>query len=303
MKQTEQATTTYRDPASDLDRLLNQPAYGIRDMLETDSMDKMYRLAEQMATSRVSIPEHLRGNVGDCLAIITQAMLWNMNPFAVAQKTHIVSGRLGYEAQLINAVVQNSGAVVGSPRYEYRGDGEALECRAGFVERGQTEITWGEWLCKSKITTLNSPLWKTNPKQQLGYLQLKNWARAFCPGAILGVYSTDELEDQPAASADQPKRAAPAQAAEKPAAPTWPDDRFAKSFPAWKAKIEDGTKTVADILAFVLGKFALTPPQRAAIEALAPAPTIDADGVIDGATSDFVNDMNAAEADDERGPF
>ena len=44
------------------------------------------------------------------------------------------------------------------------------------------------------MTTKNSPLWKTNPKQQLGYLQVKNWARLYCPGAILGVYTPDEFE-------------------------------------------------------------------------------------------------------------
>ena len=40
-----------------------------------------------------------------------------MNPFAVAQKTHVVNGSLGYEAQLVNAVVQASGAIDG--RFHY----------------------------------------------------------------------------------------------------------------------------------------------------------------------------------------
>lgn len=180
--------------ASELQRLL-QGDYSPRYMLEGDSMDKMMRLAEQMATSKLSVPEYLRGNIGDCLAIVTQALLWNMNPFAVAQKTHIVNGKLGYEAQLVHAVLQNSGAVQGAPVYEYEGSGENLKCRVGFKLRNEFEVTMGEWLSLSQVQVRNSPLWKTNPKQQLGYLQIKNWARAFCPGAILGVYSADELED------------------------------------------------------------------------------------------------------------
>jgi hypothetical protein len=36
-----------------------------------------------------------------------QAAQWGMNPFAVAQKTHVVNGTLGYEAQLVNAVVSS----------------------------------------------------------------------------------------------------------------------------------------------------------------------------------------------------
>jgi len=187
----------YREGSSadpDFERLL-QKSFSPREILDGDSLDKMMRVAEQLANSKLSVPDHLRGNLGDCLAIVTQAMLWNMNPFAVAQKTHLVNGKLGYEAQLVNAVLQNSGAVRGLPRYEYRGEGAALECRVGFFPRGEAEIVFGEWLRNGDITTKNSPLWKTNPRQQLGYLQIKNWARAFVPGAILGVYTVDELED------------------------------------------------------------------------------------------------------------
>lgn len=179
---------------SEFERLLQQ-SFSPREMLDGNYLDRIYRIAESLANSKLSVPEHLRGNVGDCMAIVTQAMLWNMNPFAVAQKTHIVSGRLGYEAQLVNAVLQNSGAVRGLPHYDYKGEGNALECRVGFVPRGGTQPVWNEFLKISDVTTKNSPLWKTNPKQQLGYLQVKNWARAYCPGAILGVYTTDELAD------------------------------------------------------------------------------------------------------------
>ncbi|WP_284972506.1 recombinase RecT [Atlantibacter hermannii] len=119
-----------------------------------------------------------------------------MDPFVVGQKTHLVNGQLGYEAQLVNAVVQATGAIRGRFHYEYRGEKERMECRVGAVINGESEITWNEWLCISDVTVKNSPLWKTNPKQQLDYLQVKYWARAHTPGAILGVYTPDELEDR-----------------------------------------------------------------------------------------------------------
>lgn len=187
---------------SDFDRLLRTDAFSTQDMLMDDNMAKMLRMAEVMAAGKVTVPKHLQGSVGDCMAIVTQAMQWNMNPFAVAQKTHIVNGTLGYEAQLVNAVVQASRAIVGSFQYEYRGEGTKLECRVGAILRGEQEITWNEWLCSNDVTVKNSPLWKTNPRQQMGYLQVKNWARLYCPGAILGVYTADEIDpedDDPAA--------------------------------------------------------------------------------------------------------
>jgi hypothetical protein len=167
-------------------------------VLDRDTVNSMMRVAEIMASGKATVPQHLRNSAGDCLAVVMQAMQWRMNPFAVAQKTHLVNGTLGYEAQLVNAVIQASGSIVGRFHYEYQGEGAALSCRVGAVLRGETEITWGEWLRSSDVTTKNSPLWKTNPKQQLGYLQVKNWSRLYCPGAILGVYTPEELEDGPA---------------------------------------------------------------------------------------------------------
>ena len=158
-------------------------------------MESLHRFAALMAESRVTVPVHLHGNVPDCMAVAMQSAQWGMNPFVVAQKTHIVSGRMGYEAQLVNAVVQSSGAIRGAFRYEFEGTGSAMACRVGAVLAGESEVTWGEWLKSSEVQTKNSPLWKVNPKQQMGYLQVKNWARLYCPGAILGVYTPDELVD------------------------------------------------------------------------------------------------------------
>jgi hypothetical protein len=86
-----------------------------------------------------------------------------MNPYAVAQKTHLVNGVLGYEAQLVNAVISSSSAIVGRFHYEYGGDWEriagqkegrdelGLFIRVGAVLR-EADITWGE-----NIYRLTSP--------------------------------------------------------------------------------------------------------------------------------------------------
>lgn len=166
-------------------------------IFDDSKMAALVKFSELMAQATVTVPKHLHGKPGDCLAIAMQATQWGMNPFAVAQKTHLVNGTLGYESQLVNAVVCSSGAISGSFEYEYSGDGENVSCRVGAVLRGQSEIKWGPWLSARSVTTKNSPVWKTNPAQQLSYLQVKNWARLYCPAAILGVYSVDELEYSP----------------------------------------------------------------------------------------------------------
>ena len=152
-------------------------------------------LTRKTADGKTTVPKHLQGSISDCMAVVIQAFEWGMNPHAVAQKTHVVNGALGYEAQLVNAVVQRSGAIVGRFHYEHRDAQHGFETRVGAVLRGESEITWGEWLNVNAPKVKNSPLWQVNPKQQMGYLQVKNWARAYCPGAILGVYTADELAD------------------------------------------------------------------------------------------------------------
>lgn len=169
-------------------------------ILNQDAMQSIQMFAQAMAGGTVTVPKHLQGNPADCLAITMQAVQWGMSPFVVAQKTHVVSGNLGYEAQLVNAVVVNSGAIDGRFHYQYGGNwpsGVDAWVMCGAVLSGESEIQWGEPLYPANVTTKNSPLWKTNPKQQAAYLAVKYWARMYCPGAILGVYSVDELEQMP----------------------------------------------------------------------------------------------------------
>lgn len=200
-------------------------------IFNVQALTQLQAVAGLMAQATVTVPEHLRGNTADCMAIIMQAMQWGMNPYAVAQKTHLVNGVLGYEAQLVNAVISSSNAIVGRFHYEYEGDWskcassreeivqkpargggtydkkemvrgwtsadeQGLSVRVGAIIRGESEITWGEPVFLSSVITRNSPLWISNPKQQIAYLALKYWARLYCPAVVLGVYTPDEVEQR-----------------------------------------------------------------------------------------------------------
>lgn len=197
-------------------------------ILKTDVMASLMGLADVMAKGTVMVPDHLRGKQSDCLAIVMQAARWGMDPFAVAQKTHLVNGTLGYEAQLVNALVSSSNATSSRFKYEYAGDWskctrsrettvqkpakgggtyaktrrvrawsdadeEGLSVRVGAVLAGEAEITWGQPVYLSGVVVRNSPLWVTKPDQQIAYLAVKYWARLYCPEVILGVYTHDEI--------------------------------------------------------------------------------------------------------------
>ncbi len=166
---------------------------------------KMLGFAELMATSRITIPKHLQGNPGDCLAITMQAMQWGMNPFAVAQKTHVVNGMLGYEAQLVAAVINTRAPIVGRLDYEWFGDWSKVNgktCNDDSVGvfviarfKGEDEPRRLRMSMAQVGSVRNSPNWVSDPRQQAAYLATKKFARLHCPDVILGVYTDDELVD------------------------------------------------------------------------------------------------------------
>lgn len=195
-------------------------------LMDERSMDKLMRVADMMASAKTTVPAHFRGSPGDCLAVCMQAATWNMNPFAVAQKTHLVNGTLGYEAQLVSAVINNSGAVKDRFHFDWFGPWERV---VGKVKEVPSKKNPGETYRKPATTVAdeqgcgvrvwatikgeaeprvlellliqagvrNSTLWADDPKQQLAYLAQKRWARLYAPDVILGVYTPDEFE-QPA---------------------------------------------------------------------------------------------------------
>jgi hypothetical protein len=261
-------------------------------LFDPQRMSALMDFADMMSRSVVTVPKHLHGKPSDCMAITLQAMRWRMDPYVVAGKTHVVNGNLGYEAQLVVAVLKNSGAVEGRPHYEYKGEGQALECRAGFIPAGEDEIVWTEWLRIDSIKTKNSPLWAVNPKQQFGYLQARNWARLYAPDALLGVYTNDELEVMPPRHMGDveevgsprrgPQRKSDATVVENtagtagggadPTLAVWPAESFANQLTRWTKAVAEGLKTPDEILATARSKGTVTPEQEAAIRALKVTP-------------------------------
>lgn len=261
-------------------------------VLDGDSLDKMMRLAEVMATGRATLPKHFNGNPADCLAVVMQSMQWKMNPFAVAQKTHLVNGVLGYEAQLVNAVITTCAPVLDRLHYEWYGawekvigkftikngdkgeyrvpgwkleDEQGLGVKVWATFRGEDEPRVLELLL-AQARTRNSTLWADDPRQQLAYLATKRWSRLYCPDVILGVYSPDELEETSPTIRD----VSPARGAAAAELLPYPDEKLAENLPKWQIAVDAGRSAPDHLIATVSSKFTLSEEQIAKIKALAP---------------------------------
>ena len=276
-------------------------------ILDSASMDSMMRLADIMAKGRATIPEHLRGSPADCAAVIMQAIQWRMNPFAVAQKTHLVNGTLGYEAQLVNAVIQSSGVTVDRFNYEWYGpwekiigkskvctapakgtkgaadykkeyqfrvpdyqmqDEDGLGVRIWATLRGEAEPRVLELLLV-QASVRNSPLWATDPKQQLAYLAVKRWTRLYSPDVILGVYTPDELDEVNREMRDITPQATAATQNVIDSLPECTDELFLQKTPEWRQTILSKKKTPVQLIAMLSTRATFTEAQKMTIDSWA----------------------------------
>ncbi|MFA5386835.1 MAG: RecT family recombinase [Candidatus Paceibacterota bacterium] len=252
-------------------------------MILGPAWDRIQAFGKMMARGGITVPRHFHGNEADCAAVTMQALTWGMNPFAVAQKTHVTQGgALGYEAQLVNAVIQNSGELEGDPEYEHFGDwskvlGKVEERKSDkggkyYVatytkadEQGLGVIVRATLRGEKKPRELEllmsqayprfSTQWATDPKQQICYLALRKFVRLNKPGVLLGVYTEDEL---PTASE---KFMGPAEVVPPPEKPVWTAEDWQASMPMVLKGIARG-KTIDDALAWLRAKADVTPEQE-----------------------------------------
>lgn len=174
-------------------------------VLSDEAMRSVVRIADLMASGRTTIPKHLQNSQGDCFAVSLQAMQWGMNPFAVAQKTHLVNGTLGYEAQLVIAVLNSSPALATRLNFQWSENWQGINgksdksqdhwCCVWATLKGEAEPRVLQVSMAQVGDNRNSPNWVSDPRQQLAYLAAKRWARLHAPDVILGVYTPDELQD------------------------------------------------------------------------------------------------------------
>jgi hypothetical protein len=158
--------------------------------LTPSNFGEAMRLAEMMSQGKL-VPAHLQGKPADCLMVIEQAVRWNTSPFAVAQSTSVISGKLMFEGKLVAAVVNASGLLVGRLRHDLSGEGDSRKVTVSGHIAGEAEPRTVEVTLKEAKTT--NGMWTKQPDQQLVYAGSRVWARRHTPEVMLGIYSPEEM--------------------------------------------------------------------------------------------------------------
>ena len=228
--------------------------------LVPNSLADALQLADVMAKASL-IPKHLRDKPGDCLLVVMQAQRWGMDAISVAQCTSVVHDKLCYEGKLVAAALYAMGAIDGRLTYEFSGTGDQRAVKVTGRPRGSGVDQFVEGKVADWKTSNEN--WKKQPDDMLVYRGTRQWARRYAPEALLGVYTPDELDEQPAPQ--QPDRVVATVVGGRPELQPYPADEYAKNLPKWWDLIASGKKSADELIAMLQSKATFTAEQLAEI--------------------------------------
>lgn len=157
------------------------------------SASEAMEFAKLMSVSGAAVPVHCRKEPGVCLGIVDDAIRFGISPYALARKSYLVNGTISYEAQVVAAIVLTRGPLKHRPTLIFKGEGANRQCFITAELLDGTKIDPPYESPKfGTISPKNSPLWKTDPDQQLSYYSLRAFGRRYFPDVLLGVYDFEE---------------------------------------------------------------------------------------------------------------
>lgn len=180
-------------------------------------MEKLREVAHAIAYSAIANPDFQVEKVGAekaearSLAVAYQAARWGMDPMAVASQAYVtpVKGggeKMAYQAQLIAALVHRSPMLTGRLKYEFFGSGAQRYVRVTGKVKGVKQPLEYVSPTIGQIKVKNSPLWFTDPDQQLAYYGARAWARRHMQEALMGVYAVEEMIQEEVTVVDAAER-------------------------------------------------------------------------------------------------
>lgn len=178
----------------------------ISHLMDTARFEHLQRIARMLGNSALT-PKHLHGStpeetLANCFRVVNQAIRWQFDPFAVADETYVVSGKLGYQGKLVAAVIHTRAGLEGrlTCSFEGTGDKRKITITGKFRHESDPRIITLE---VGQAKTQNK-LWTVDPDQKLWYSGVIKWARRHCPEVIMGVLTEDDLERMQADVAEKP---------------------------------------------------------------------------------------------------
>ncbi len=164
------------------------------------ALENAMRMAKILSMAPM-VPQNYRGQPGNCLIALDMAQRMNMPPMMIMQNLYIVSGNPAWSGQACVALVNNSGRFAPLKFHEsYDSETGDFSCTAYAKELKTGETVYGVTVDRQMTKDcgwLDKPgsYWKKMPMQMARYRSAAFFARAYCPEALMGLYTSDEMMD------------------------------------------------------------------------------------------------------------
>lgn len=162
------------------------------------AFNQMARISTMLAKSSL-VPQNFHGRPEDCFIAAEMAARMNTSPIFIMQNLYVVKGKPAWAGQACMGMINACGRFK-DVKLVYTGQ-RGTDTRGCYVTA--TRISDGEKVDGTEITiamakaegwTSNSK-WRNMPEQMLGYRAAAFFARLYCPDALMGLQTYEEVID------------------------------------------------------------------------------------------------------------
>ena len=163
-----------------------------------DQFNQLLRAAQMLSQTSI-IPQNYQGKPQDCFVAIEMANRMGVSPMVVMQNMYVVKGKPSWAGQACTMLINSCGKFK-DVKHIYTGE-KGKPNRGWYVTA--TRISDGSTVNGVEVTmqmaqaegwTSNSK-WRNLPELMLAYRASAFFARVYCPEAMMGVQTTEEVYD------------------------------------------------------------------------------------------------------------
>lgn len=165
---------------------------------DKDAFDQAARVANMLSKSKI-VPENYQNRPEDCFIAVELAARMNTSPVFIMQNLYVVKGKPSWAGQACMSMITACGKFK-NVKHVYTGT-KGSDNRGCYVEA--VRISDGELIQGTEVTIkmakdegwMSNSKWKNMPEQMLGYRAASFFARMYCPEAMMGLQTREEIYD------------------------------------------------------------------------------------------------------------
>lgn len=164
---------------------------------DRNSFEHAQRVAKMLCSSSL-VPKEYQGNIQNTMIALEMANRIGASPLMVMQHLNIIHGKPSWSSQFVISAI-NSCKRFSPLRYVVEGEGDTLSCFAWAYDDKNDKIEGPKvtmkmakaegWVDKA------GSRWKTMPDLMIRYRAAAFFGRLYAPDVLMGMYTSDEIED------------------------------------------------------------------------------------------------------------